>query len=113
MIAYLVSLTSHLIPFLQLKDVFGYYEEKYILEHITLVLKPGRTYLVMGPPGCGKTSLLKAIAGRLKNNRRRKNMHKHYNASFSDGRIEYNGVSIEVRTGKIIGYLSNIISLTF
>lgn len=84
-----------------MKDIFGHYEEKYILKHITLVLKPGRTYLVMGPPGCGKTSLLKAIAGRLKNdcsssnntNGKRKTKN---NASCCEGRIEYNGVSMEV-----------------
>ena len=69
-----------------MKDIFGHYEQKYILKDINLVLKPGRTYLVMGPPGCGKTSLLKSIAGRLKKV-----------PSLGDGKIEYNGVSMEVR----------------
>ncbi len=69
-----------------MKDVFGHYEKKWILRDVNLVLKPGRTYLVMGPPGCGKTSLLKAIAGRLGNK-----------SSHCEGRIEYNGVSTEVR----------------
>ena len=72
--------------FFKVKDIFGHYEKKWILKDINLVLKPGKTYLVMGPPGCGKTSLLKAIAGRLKNK-----------ASHCKGRIEYNGVSMEVR----------------
>lgn len=83
-----------------MKDIFGHYEEKYILKHISLVLKPGRTYLVMGPPGCGKTSLLKAIAGRLKNNcsgSSNENGTKKSAASYCEGRIEYNGVSLEVR----------------
>lgn len=33
------------------KDIFGHYEQHYILKDINLVLKPGTTYLVMGPPG--------------------------------------------------------------
>ena len=40
--------------------------EKYILHNVNLVLKPGTQYLILGAPGSGKTSLLKAIAGRLK-----------------------------------------------
>lgn len=83
-----------------MKDIFGHYEEKYILKHISLVLKPGRTYLVMGPPGCGKTSLLKAIAGRLKNNCSGSSTEdgtKKNTASYCEGRIEYNGISLEVR----------------
>lgn len=70
-----------------MKDIFGHYEQKYILKDINLVLKPGRTYLVMGPPGCGKTSLLKSIAGRLKK----------VSSPAGNGKIEYNGVSMEVR----------------
>ncbi len=36
-----------------------------ILNHISTVLKPGRLTLVLGPPGGGKSSLLKAMAGKL------------------------------------------------
>lgn len=38
----------------------------------------------MGPPSCGKTSLLKGVAGMLKK-------------EGEGGKIEYNGVSREVR----------------
>lgn len=35
-------------------DVVLPYGTKAILQDIDLVLKPGRTYLILGPPGCGK-----------------------------------------------------------
>lgn len=38
---------------------------KHVLDSISLSLKPGKMYLVLGPPGSGKSSLLKAVAGRL------------------------------------------------
>jgi ABC-type multidrug transport system ATPase subunit len=38
---------------------------KHVLDNISLSLKPGKMYLVLGPPASGKSSLLKAIAGRL------------------------------------------------
>lgn len=37
-----------------------------ILKGVTGVLKPGRLTLLLGPPGSGKTSLLKALAGLLR-----------------------------------------------
>jgi ABC-type multidrug transport system ATPase subunit len=58
---------------------------KQILDNISLSLKPGKMYLVMGPPGSGKSSLLKAIAGRLRE-------EKKYKRS---GSVTYNGVSFD------------------
>ena len=58
---------------------------KPILDNISLSLKPGKMYLVMGPPGSGKSSLLKAIAGRLRK-------EKKYKIS---GSVTYNGVSFD------------------
>ena len=36
-----------------------------VLTDVNLVLRPGKMYLVLGPPLSGKTSLLKAVAGML------------------------------------------------
>ena len=36
-----------------------------VLNHVSGVLKPGRITLLLGPPASGKSSLLKALSGRL------------------------------------------------
>ena len=38
-----------------------------ILDTMNAVLHPGRFTLLLGPPGAGKSSLLKALAGRFHN----------------------------------------------
>ncbi|KAI7743642.1 hypothetical protein M8C21_012064 [Ambrosia artemisiifolia] len=38
-----------------------------ILKDVTGVIKSGRMTLLLGPPGCGKTTLLKALSGNLDN----------------------------------------------
>lgn len=60
-------------------------KSKPILDNISLALKPGRMYLVLGPPSSGKSSLLKAIAGRL-------SLH-HGEEVF--GSVSYNGKRLE------------------
>lgn len=60
---------------------------KKVLNNISLVLKPGKMYLVLGPPGSGKTSLLRAIAGLLRPSR----------GETLGGKILYNGKQLEVR----------------
>lgn len=73
---------------------------KLVLNHIDLVLKPGKMYLVLGPPASGKTTLLRAIAGLLKEMK--------HGLPASEGRIEYNGLSLQ--NSDI--YISNVASFT-
>ena len=77
-------------------DVYLPYQKKAILKDITLALEPGKTYLLLSPPGGGKTTLLKAIAGLIPHavGIDGKPMKNKPNKS---GRIEYNGVTQEVR----------------
>jgi ABC-type multidrug transport system fused ATPase/permease subunit len=60
--------------------------EKKVLDRITLQFKPGKSYLVLGAPGSGKTSLLRAVAGLI---RRSKN-------DSLEGTITYNGKTLHV-----------------
>ncbi|KAI3786796.1 hypothetical protein L1987_40773 [Smallanthus sonchifolius] len=54
-----------------------------ILQDVSGVIKPGRMTLLLGPPGCGKTTLLKALSG---------NLNKSLKIS---GEISYNGYKLE------------------
>lgn len=40
-------------------------KERPVLRNINLLFHPGKSYLVLGHPGCGKTTLLRAVAGRM------------------------------------------------
>jgi len=69
--------------------------EKKVLSDINLVLKPGRSYLVLGAPGSGKTTLLKAVAGLLRPGPN----------DTIEGTISYNGRTLEVSCGCDRSYL--------
>uniref|UniRef100_A0A0D9XN09 ABC transporter domain-containing protein n=1 Tax=Leersia perrieri TaxID=77586 RepID=A0A0D9XN09_9ORYZ len=53
-----------------------------ILNDVTGILKPSRLTLLLGPPGCGKTTLLLALAGKLDKNLK------------ITGEVEYNGANL-------------------
>jgi len=41
------------------------YDERFVLNDMSALIEPGRLTLVIGPPGCGKTTFLKAISSKL------------------------------------------------
>lgn len=73
-------------------DIFVPYQKKTVLHNINLVLKPGKTYLILGPPASGKTSLLKAIAGQLPHHQRITGEPLN-DKPHTSGRVEFNGIS--------------------
>lgn len=54
---------------IQIEDVSFSYGKKRVLENISLEIKPGRIYGLLGENGVGKTTLLKLIAGLQKSNK--------------------------------------------
>eukprot|EP00516_Mucochytrium_quahogii_P004535 CAMPEP_0203759468 /NCGR_PEP_ID=MMETSP0098-20131031/12510_1 /ASSEMBLY_ACC=CAM_ASM_000208 /TAXON_ID=96639 /ORGANISM=" , Strain NY0313808BC1" /LENGTH=1654 /DNA_ID=CAMNT_0050652455 /DNA_START=147 /DNA_END=5108 /DNA_ORIENTATION=+ len=58
------------------------YDETPILSNLSGIIKPGRLTLVLGPPGCGKTSFLRAISG--------KTMGNNDPGTVTDGILKYN-----------------------
>jgi ABC-type glutathione transport system ATPase component len=68
------------------KEKKGEKQTAYVLEGINLNFVPGKMYLVLGPPASGKTTLLRAIAGRLSTT----------NGEVLEGSVLYNGLSLKV-----------------
>jgi ABC-type multidrug transport system fused ATPase/permease subunit len=60
---------------------------KFVLKNINLIFEPGKSYLLLGAPGSGKSSLLRAITGNLHASKR----------NAVSGMISYNGRTLDVR----------------
>ncbi|VAI30388.1 unnamed protein product [Triticum turgidum subsp. durum] len=77
-------LHCHLLQLLTSMLGFNRHQERiHILKDVTGILKPSRMTLLLGPPGCGKTTLLLALAGKLNKNLK------------VTGEIDYNGVKLQ------------------
>eukprot|EP00667_Euglena_gracilis_P001821 EG_transcript_1821 len=65
--------------------------DRYVLKDVTGSFRPGRTTLILGPPRSGKSSLMKAIAGRLEESKKCR----------LEGVVEYSGRRLrESKPGK-------------
>ena len=53
---------------LECKDLVKTYRNKAAVDHLSLQVKPGRIYALLGPNGSGKTTFMKMAAGLVKPN---------------------------------------------
>ncbi|XP_033145871.1 ABC transporter G family member 33 isoform X2 [Brassica rapa] len=73
------SLKHIILELIKLSGVRTHEANISILNDVSGIIKPGRLTLLLGPPGCGKTTLLKALSGNLDKNLK------------LSGEISYNG----------------------
>ncbi|KAL8105525.1 hypothetical protein AgCh_029351 [Apium graveolens] len=67
----------------------------HIIKGVSGTIRPSRMTLLLGPPGCGKTTLLKALAGKLDKSLK------------VDGEVTYNGTRVEnLRPQEHAAYIS-------
>ncbi|MCQ2548055.1 MAG: ABC transporter ATP-binding protein [Clostridia bacterium] len=82
---------------LECKSLTKVYSVKPVINGLNLSLQAGKIYGLLGPNGCGKTTLIKMIAGLLKP---------------SSGQILVDGKPISPETKKIVAYLPERTYLT-
>jgi len=76
-------------------------EYRKVLDDINVCLRPGNMYLLLGPPGSGKTSFLKAIAGLLPHGNESKRVEAGIRTAtpYTGGTIQYNGLTMKNDVG--------------
>ncbi|KAE9446705.1 hypothetical protein C3L33_21392, partial [Rhododendron williamsianum] len=77
------SLKSHLLDCTKLLGLMSQEAKINIIDDFNGIIKPRRMTLLLGPPGCGKTTLLKALSG---------NLDKSLKVA---GEVSYNGQQLE------------------
>src|SRR5512142_2334094 len=51
------------VPYLEIDDVSVAYGDTRVLDHVSLDVRQGEMIALLGSSGCGKTTLLRSIAG--------------------------------------------------
>ncbi|KAF3946342.1 hypothetical protein CMV_027382 [Castanea mollissima] len=59
------DINKDIMVFTKLSGVKSSQTKISIINDVSGIIKPGRITLLLGPPGCGKTTLLKALSGNL------------------------------------------------
>jgi len=89
------------------RQILGAVSKKTILRNTNLIFKPGKSYIILGPPGCGKTTLLQIIGGVAIQAYHPVTDEPLQHKSHVSGRIEYNGLS-PLETPEMV--LENVVS---
>eukprot|EP00667_Euglena_gracilis_P001953 EG_transcript_1953 len=99
------TIGSKLVQLLTFWRRFQNTQEKFILNNITGSFRPSRTCLILGPPRSGKSTLMKAIAGRL---------HEGHSTKLQ-GVVEYAGLRLRekqpkdgIKLVKLVGYVPQV-----
>ncbi|KAJ4721730.1 Pleiotropic drug resistance transporter [Melia azedarach] len=77
------SLKSSIYDFMKLFGYMPHQAKISIIDDVSGVIKPGRMTLLLGSPGCGKTTILKALSGNLDQSLK------------VTGEVSYNGFKLE------------------
>lgn len=78
------------MPVLEIKNLTKKYSKKMVIDNISLNIDSGKIIGLLGPNGCGKTTLLKILAGLL---------------TKTNGEIYIDGKEIGIETKAIVSFL--------